>query len=223
RALKVEDLGPRIFRDAAICDVGGVFGYLHPETKRVCLDRVLPNEVLVDHNEAIHGKPRNLYRVYPVNKERLKELYPDFAEKIDASEGVSIEDRDDFYLTRESAADSVLVAESWHLGSARRGAKPGRHVLCVSKATLVDEPYKHQEFPFAFLRYADYPIGWYGQSLVARTKESQRRINKLIKKYEASQDYNSKCVTVVPRSSGLTPEQITNLPGQVVFSESGEP
>src|SRR5690606_17270077 len=80
-----------------------------------------------------------------------------------------------------------------------------------------------QEFPFAFLRYADYPIGWYGQSLVARTKESQRRINKLIKKYEASQDYNSKCVTVVPRSSGLTPEQITNLPGQVVFSESGEP
>src|SRR5690606_10566236 len=51
RALKVEDLGPRIFRDAAICDVGGVFGYLHPETKRVCLDRVLPNEVLVDHNE----------------------------------------------------------------------------------------------------------------------------------------------------------------------------
>lgn len=231
RHLRIDELGPKIFRDAAICDVAGVFGYLHPETRRVCLDRVLSNEILVDHNEAIHGKPRNLYRVYPVNRERLKELYPRFADKIENASGVDIDDRDDFFLTRESAADSVLVAESWHLGPAIRpvkgkelpASKLGRHVLCVSNATLVDEPYKHQEFPFAFLKYADFPVGWYGQSLVARTKESQRRINKLIKKYEISQDLNSKCVTVVPRSSGLGPDQITNLPGQVVFSESGEP
>lgn len=220
RSLGMETLGPKCFKDATINDIGGVYGCIHPETKKVHLERVQANEILVDHNEALTGDPRNLYRVRPVNKERLKELYPKKAEAIEKAECVSADYRSDFYLSRESASESVLLVEAWHLGTKDR---PGRYVMCVGQATLVDEPYEHCEFPFAFVRYADMPLGWYGQSLVSRTKEAQKRINQLIRRYERSQDLNSKCVTVVPRSSGLTPDQITNLPGQVVMSESGDP
>lgn len=220
RNLKIEELGPRAFRDAAINDIGGLIGYLHPETRKPCLQRFLPNEMFCDHNEAIHGDPRNLYRAFPANRERMKELYPKFAEKLDKAEGVSVDDRDDWYLTRESAADSVLVMEAWHLGPT---GKKGRHVICVSNATLIDEPYKHQEFPVVVLRYEDSPLGWYGQSLVSRTKEAQRRVNKIIRRYERCQDLLSKSMVAVPRSSGLTPEQITNAPGDVVMCEINEP
>lgn len=224
RQLEVEELGPRIFRDGAVCDVGSVYGYVHPETGRVCLERVLPNEVLVDHNEAVHGSPRNRYRVRPANKERLKELYPSKKRLIEAAPCIGQEDRDDFFLTRESAAESVLVVEAWHLGRTKDGEyvkNSGRHVMCVQGATLVDEDYEHpNDFPFADFMYADMPVGWYGQSLVSRTKEGQRRINQLIKRYERCQDLASGCVVELPRASGLSPEQISNLPGQTVVTDA---
>lgn len=219
RSLGIEELAPKVFKDACINDVAGVHGYIHPETKRVLLEKVQANEILVDHNEALSGELRNLYRTRPVNKERLKELYPSKARSIERA-GCIDADRGDFYLSRESAADSVLLVEAWHLGTP---SKPGRHVMCVGDVTLLDEDYEHDDFPFAFMRYSDLPLGWYGQSLVCRTKEAQKRINQLIRKNDRSQDLNSKCVTVIPRSSGLTPEQMSNLPGQVVMSEQGEP
>jgi hypothetical protein len=229
RHLGVERLGPKSFRTCAVQDIGGVYGYLHPEDGKPRLESYMPNEILVDHNEAIHGDPRNRYRLRPMNKERLKELFPSKAKLIDLAQGVNAEDREDFMMTRESAAESVLVAEAWHLGSVRSGkdgeakVKPGRHVLCISNADLIDQEYRHQKFPFADLKYEDQPIGYYGQSLVSRTKEAQRRVNRLIKKYERCQDLLSKAMCVVPRSSGLGPEQITNMPGEVVFAETGEP
>jgi hypothetical protein len=224
RHLGVERLAPRIFRDAATCDVASAYAYAYkePGTGKVTVraERVPANEILIDHNEAIHGEPRTRYRCYPAPKTRLQELYPAKKLSIEATPCIGTDDRDDFYLTTESAVECVLVYAAWRLGA---NGKPGRFVLCVQNATLVDDDYEHDEFPFADLKYADMPVGWYGQSLVSRTKEAQLRINQLLRRYDASQDLNSKCITVVPRSSGLTPEQINNLPGTVVMTEQGEP
>ena len=220
RNLMMESLGPRIFKDAAVCDVGGVYGYVHPDTGKVALERVLPNELLVDHNESVNAEPRNLYWVRPVNRERLKELYPERAKELDACMTVGIEDRDAFLLSRQSATETILVYNAWHLGTSK---KPGRFVMCAGKTVLVDEEYKHQEFPIVVYRYDDSIVGWYGQSLVARTKDAQRRINLLLRKVERSQDLNSKCITVVPKGSGLSREQINNLPGTVLEVEDARP
>lgn len=227
RKLGVETLGPRVFRDAATNDVASVYAYAVEEKQRdgskrwvVKAERVMANEILIDHNEALHGDPRNRYRVYPAPKTRLQELYPSKKALIEAAPGIGSDERDDFYLTNEATVDSVLVYAAWHLGA---NGEPGRFVLCTQNATLEDSDYDHQDFPFADLKYADMPVGWYGQSLVSRTKEAQLRINQLLRKYDQSLDLNSKCVTVIPRTSGIAPEQINNLPGTVVMSEGGEP
>ncbi len=227
RKLGVETLGPRIFRDCGTNDVASVYAYACKETQRdgsermvVKAERVLANEILIDHNEALHGDPRCRYRVYPAPKTRLQELYPAKKLSIETAPGMGTDERDDFYLTNESAVECVLVYAGWRLGT---GGKPGRFVLCTQNATLVDEDYDHDEFPFADLKYADMPVGWYGQSLVCRTKEAQLRINQLLRKYDQSLDLNSKCITLVPRSCGLDPSQFNNLPGTVLLTELGEP
>lgn len=227
RKLGVETMGPRIFRDAGTNDVASVYAYAVEEKQRdgsvrvvVRSERVLANEILIDHNEALHGDPRNRYRVYPAPKTRLQELYPEKKAKIESAPCMALDERDDFYLTTESAVECVLVYAAWHLGA---NGKPGRFVLCTQNATLEDADYDHAEFPFADLKYADMPVGWYGQSLVCRTKEAQLRINQLLRKYDQSLDLNSRCITIVPRSSGLAPEQFNNLPGTVLMSDGGEP
>lgn len=227
RKLGVEILGPKVFRGACVDDIAGVYAYVTEEvqadgSKRyvVKAERVLANEVLIDHNEALHGEPRTRYRIYPAPKSRLIELFPGYKTQIEAAPCINVEDRDDFYLTNESAVECVLVFAAWRLGAP---GKPGRHVLCLQNVTLEDVDYHHDEFPFADLKYADMPVGWYGQSLVCRTKEAQLRVNQLLRKHDASLDLNSKCITVIPRSSGITPEQMNNLPGTVVMSDSGEP
>lgn len=227
RKLGVETIGPRVFRDCATNDVGSVYAYVSEEkdldgtVKQVVkVERVLANETLIDHNEALHGEPRTRYRVYPAPKTRLQELFPKKKTLIEAAPCLGLDDRDDFYLTTESAVECVMVFAAWRLGA---NGKPGRYVLCTQNATLEDTEYEHQEFPFADLKYADMPIGWYGQSLVARTKEAQLRVNQLLRKYDRSLDLHSKCITVIPRSSGISADQMNNLPGTVVMSDGGEP
>lgn len=227
RTLGVERDGPKVFRGGATCDVVGVYAYAVKEKQRdgsekveVRREHVNANEILIDHNEALNGEPRHRYRVYTASKTRLQELYPNKKASIEAAPCVGTDDREDFYLTTESAVESILVYAAWHLGA---NGKPGRFVLCTQNATLDDGDYEHDEFPFADFKYADMPVGWYGQSLVCRTKEAQLRVNQLLRKYDQSLDLNSKCITVLPRSSGLTPEQMTNLPGSVVMTDQGEP
>jgi hypothetical protein len=227
RTMGVERDGPKVFREGAVCDIASVYAYAVKEKQRdgstrvkVRRELVPANEILIDHNEALHGDPRNRYRTYPASKTRLQELYPNKRASIESAPCVGSDDRDDFYLTTESAVDCVLVYAAWHLGA---NGKPGRFVLCTQNATLEDDEYDHEEFPFADFKYADMPMGPYGQSLVSRTKEAQLRINQLLAKYDRSLDLHSKCITLVPRSSGLAPEQMNNLPGTVLMVDEGRP
>lgn len=218
RQLGIEQLGPQWFRDAATNDIGALYGYLDDETGKPVVERVLPNAVLVDHNEALNSAPRCMYLVRFVDRARLQELFPKKRKLLTGACGPNNEDRVDYFLSRDTAADLVIVVDAWRLGSEKI---PGRHIMCTDNATLADDEYCYDDFPIIPLRYEERPLGWYGQSLVERTKESQRRVNQLIRKYERCQDLVSRPIVGIPRSSGLTPEQISNLPGEC-FPINGE-
>ncbi len=56
----------------------------------------------------------------------------------------------------------IKVIESWHLKSGPK-AKDGKHTICISSATLFEEQYDKDYFPFVFFRWGDRPVGFFGQ------------------------------------------------------------
>lgn len=59
----------------------------------------------------------------------------------------------------------------------REGIDRGRHVIAIDGTTLTDEPYHKDYFPFAFFRYDEPVIGFWGDSLAGELSGFQYEIN----------------------------------------------
>lgn len=169
--------GLRVFADAAIFGTGCL--KIYEESGQIGLDRVLIDEIIVDDEEARDGDPRQMFQHKMLNKEVAAQNWPKHRADIENS-GLA---RDHDH--HESAASKVSVIEAWHLPSSK-GAKDGRHVVCVEGATLVDEPWERQGFPFAFFRWSDSPIGFFGCGIAEELEGIQQEINFILWKIQQS-------------------------------------
>ena len=79
--------------------------------------------------------------------------------------------------------DQIEVLEAWHLPSGE-GATDGRHVICISNATLVDEQWDKGSFPFVFVRWTDPMLGFWGEGVACDIQGMQVEINKLLMKIQ---------------------------------------
>lgn len=207
------DLGIDAFYDGAICGTGITHGCVDPDSGLPRLIRVMPNSLLVDASEG--RSPRSVYWVHFVNREVLKAHYPKLKYELETSHGPSYADYEDYFIRSDNHADLVKVIEAWHLPSSRK-SKDGRHVICVSNATLIDEAYTRERFPFAFYHYARRRAGFFGQGLVERTLPAQIRICELQKVIDRCQDLASNAVWLVEENSHVEPDDITNIEGSVL-------
>lgn len=169
QALRIHESLTSIFRDACIFGTGVL--KLYVRKGEVCVERCLIDEIIVDENEVPHGgMPRQLQHVRLVSKEVLKDLYPDHADAIEKSnKGFRYE----FAGYRPVDPGMVLVVETWHVGP------NGRHAICVSEGTLLDEGYSEDFFPFVFYHWSPPLTGFYGQGLAEALLGFQIRINEL--------------------------------------------
>ena len=169
QALRVHESLTAIFRDACIFGTGVL--KLYVRKGKICVERCLIDEIIVDENECPHGgQPRQMQHVRLVSKEVLKALYPDHANAIEQSgKGYRYE----FAGYRPVDPGMVLVVETWHLGP------DGRHSICVSEGTLLDEVYSEDYFPFVFYHWSPPLTGFYGQGLAEALLGFQIRINEL--------------------------------------------
>jgi hypothetical protein len=169
QALRIHESLTSIFRDACIFGTGVL--KLYARKGKVCVERALIDEIIVDENECPHGGlPRQMQHLRLVSKEVLKRLYPDHAEEIEKS---STAYRYEFAGYRPVDPGMVLVVETWHLGP------DGRHAICVSEGTLLDEVYSEDWFPFVFYHWSPPLTGFYGQGLAEALLGFQIRINEL--------------------------------------------
>lgn len=146
-----------------------------------------PREFLVDPDDAVHGDPRCLYRVSPVDRRSVLREFPDRGADIAAAGCIS--DRDGARTGRPGdwtagsltgrVSDCVDVIDAWVLGD---GNEPGRHVRCLDNgAPLVDVTWTASRFPVAFLRAWEPTAGtgWWGHGLMEREAPAQRTVNGL--------------------------------------------
>jgi hypothetical protein len=173
---------------SVVLDGGGIFGtgvfklYIDGEGKdaRIGVDRVLPLELLVDDQEGAKGKPPTMMQEAWIDRPRLKEEYADdpaLVEKIEkATRAADANIGHHGGVGYDSTADQLLVTEAWHLPSSRK-AKDGRHVIAIENATLLDEPWEHQWFPFVCYRKQRAPLGFWGIGLADELDPIQTSIN----------------------------------------------
>lgn len=212
--------GPDVQRDGGVSGTGHVLGYLCPVEGAPKLERLLPLQVLVDHNDGLMGKPRSVYVRWVKARDALRAIYPEKAKEVDGADGPSSEDRADLSLAMDDTVDQVLVVEAWHLESAE-GAGDGRHVIAVSSGTLVDEEYTAKRIPVASYRWATRQAGYYGVGIVEECRDAQWRINRLIAKSEALSDLGSNGHVLAARESKVRIEQVTDQPYRMIEYNHG--
>lgn len=152
-----------------------IFGTSHEKVytldDNVAVEVIMRDEIVVDDVEAARGKPRTLYQ--------YKEADP---EVVAAEFGLDAGDlrgaallRDD-HLGRHNLYQPISVIESWRLPS-KKGGKDGRHVICTSNKTLLDERWDRMHFPFATMHWKLPVYGYNGIGLAEELTPLQIEMN----------------------------------------------
>jgi hypothetical protein len=171
-----QDLKTYQARDAAVWGDG----FLHPYVKkngRIDVKRIVPHEMVWDLVESLTGELRQIHRLYIYDRGLLLDQYPDKADIIEKCNPASYQD----IAGAGTAADLVVVSESWHLRSGE-DAKDGVYVKCLHDMGQVLEcsEYDKDYFPFPTLQYSKRLVGVDGQGACERLQNLQGEINRLM-------------------------------------------
>jgi hypothetical protein len=179
--LKLYIIGLDIFRDAGIWGTG--FLHFYASAGKICCERVLQDEIFVDEAESRIGKPFNLFRRMNASRQALKERFPKDAEDIDRSQWL---DPEAVSVSRAvpGLPDPCTAVEVWKLPSIPGETHDGRHCICVSNKTLLDEEWNHSDFPFAVFRWQPALLGYLGAGLVEELAPMQVEVNYLMQKIQ---------------------------------------
>jgi hypothetical protein len=175
--LRQHEIFMMVFQDAMTFGTG--LEKVYPGYGRVCAERVLVDNIVVDDIEAQSGVAQSLFEYREVNRNNLAKRYPKHREAIEKSTELLRQD----HWGRHRLAAPVSVIEAWKLPS-YPGAEDGRHVLICAgvKEPLEDEPWTRMRFPFAKLAWKVPPIGWYGLGAIEELVPLQIELNYLLEK-----------------------------------------
>lgn len=200
--------------DKSFIDAGtfgtGIIKVFSAENK-IHVERVIPDEIIVDDAEAVHNNPRNMYQKKLVDRDMLINLFPKFKSEImDLPKPA-----DEFGFYNVTDADYVEVMEAWHLPSGLNTGD-GRHAISTRNCDLVFEEYKKQHFPFAKITFRDRLAGWYGQGIAEILMGVQISINRILRNNDVSQYLHAAAAWLVEENSGIVSAHLNNDIGHIV-------
>lgn len=203
---------PRVFLDSCIFDLGVV--KIGRDEDQLYAERVFPNEILWNLEEAMHSPPRSLHQVKQLHVEEACAMFPEHEAEIRTqAENLPMD-----YGREETGIMEII--ESWYLSPSKE--EPGRHVISVGNITLHDEDYDYDQFPFVFLRWGEGVVGFSGISLSEQLKSVQFEINRLALRIQQSMHLLSVPFIFLQMGSKVAPSHIRNVPGTII-SYIGQP
>jgi hypothetical protein len=205
---RVYEEGKRIFRDACIFGFGAL--YVGVEDGRLCVERVFPDDLLVDQMEVVAaGKARHFYRRRVLPVEVVASTYYGDEDREDVIERLQLISRSTDYLEYRSVGDGyVVVVEGWQLAS---GGREGRHVVAVQNELVVDEEYGLEVPPFVFYHWQAPLSGFYSPSAVEQCLPYQIRLNEINDVIRDAQDLMGRPRILVAEGSRVNPYEVDNL------------
>lgn len=204
-----------VCRDAMIYGTG-VLKVVRGQENNVVLDKVPPFELYVDELDGIKGKPSELFQVSPYPRDALEKMYPQFESQISAAAAPS-----SLTYRQHSLDDFVEITEAWKLPLSP--TTPGRHVISIDGATLLDEEWNHSEFPFVFYRWLERPIGFWGMGVAEQLRGIQTELGKLLQKIQKSMHLLGSPYIVLDANSKIKVDHLNNRIGTVLRTNGKAP
>ena len=137
------------------------------------VENIAPDDILVDNRKVRNCKTNELIQRRFFDVEHIKEKFPQHADHIDAAKGKT----DRLSHFSDFSDDEVQAYEAWSLPF---GDKPGRHVLTIEGADLIDEEYHKNHFPIAsFIWSEGNGENFYGIGGSERIVPHQSRLNRI--------------------------------------------
>ncbi len=208
--------GVMVFRDG--CVFGDGLVHFYPEDEQIRAERVFPEEIVVDEDEAAYGEPRQIHRVKFMSKGVLAARFPRFRAQIEAS---SVAMEHGSYMYSEFTPDIIRVVESWKLPDSDK--KPGRHCICVDKATLLCEDYTKEYFPFEKWSWNPRLLGYWSQGISEQLTGIQIEINKLLKTIQLAMHLGCVPKIFVQAGSEIVKSHLNNMIGGIVTYAGEKP
>lgn len=209
-----DDVAPRAVLDVGVFDFGlakvvidGVNDEGSDKAKawakaEVAIEHAHPWEMVIDDLEAMNGKPRNLFQRRWVDRFVLIARFPKMRDLLMATPQRSSDETELGEWGYNDSCDQVLVTEAWHLPS---GADEGdgRRCMVVSNATLIDEEYEEDRFPFAFLRQTPAPWGVRGIPITAQLRPLQLFLNQAMEDFQDAMGIFARPKWMAPRQGNI--------------------
>ena len=177
------------------------------------VERVFPDEIVIDDHESIYGEARQIHQKKFIHKEVLKGMFPDvnplIIEKAMTDNIIPLE------TTMRTDSDMVLVVESWRLPD-KEGAQNGKHTITIPNHTLLEEDWKHDYFPFVFHKWGLRQLGFWGQGLAEQLTGLQLEINKILRTIQVSMHLVSVPKVFVEMGSKVVASHLDNKIGGVI-------
>ena len=171
KCLGWDPLQVRMVRSSGVNGNGYIKLYI--EDDAICAAHVPFDEVIVDDEACRAGPPTQMAQRRFVDKDVLKSHFPDFEAEIDAAHKAD----PSWTPGRSLLPTQIAVVETWRKPS-RRKAKDGRRTVSIEGATLVDESWDYDWFPFIVFRWVERLSGYYGCGLAEELISYQRAVNK---------------------------------------------
>ena len=205
--------GMAAFRDGCVWGDGLVHIYQTPENS-IGLERVLPHEIFVDMVESLSCYPQQLHRVKIADRDIVMANFGDDEEKKMAIAD-SLPASPQQLGSTGTAADLVMLTESWHLPSGPE-SEDGLHLICLGDCVLFKEEYKKDYFPFAKISWNQKLLGFWGQGVCEQLQNLQGEINRLMILIQRSMWMGGSFKVLLENGSKVVSQHINNDVGAII-------
>ncbi len=203
-----------VFRDAGIFCFGAV--RVDVEDDRVCIERLFPDNVLVDQQECLDGqKPLHVFirKVLPL--ETVANNFGLDLEQLKLEYSIGKRKYVDY---RGVGYDRCVVIEGFRRAFKTASGKmiPGRRVLAIQGTIIADEKWTEEWFPIEFFHWEDPVNGFYCPSEVESILPYQIRLNEINDLIRESQDLMARPRVLEHESARLSVGDLDNAVGRRV-------
>jgi hypothetical protein len=206
-----EDVGPNCFRDACVVDVG--VAVVRVVDKKLQVERVFPDEVIVSETESMYGNPYQIgIKTYRPKHEILARYGKRSDKKREAIERIAIETPGNGSATGYQAG-LIPIYECW--------ARNGKHLVAVTDCTLECEPWEYDFLPLVPLYIEAPPAGYYGRGYVQQLLGYQLELFSINDAIDEHIQLFTSAKWVLEANSGIDPSDLDNEIGGILTKNKG--
>lgn len=217
---RMHDLARVLFRDAAVWGDGLNHIFWDHVAERIRYERILPQEIWIDEEEAQYGDVRQMHRLKPVDRRMLMGAFPEHADEISRARATQTAD-----AQRPSVSDLVTLRESWHLPSGD-DAEDGMHVLTLDDLVLTPEDERERKqsfFPIVRCKWAPRMYGFWSQGVAEQVQNLQLELSKLMWIVQRSFHLAGTFKVLLENGSKIVKEHLNNDVGAIINYSGTKP